>query len=69
MTLLETVSELMALKSKHNVSNSCYNDLVKLMDKVLPTHHKLPKNLYHAKKMLAGLGIKYEKNEILERTW
>ena len=64
MTLLETVSELMALKLKHNVSNSCYNDFVKLMDKVLPNNHKLPKNLYCAKKMLARLGMKYEKFDV-----
>ena len=64
MTLLETVSELMALKSKHNVSNNYYNDLVKLMDKVLPNNHKLSKNLYRTKKMLAGLGMKYEKIDV-----
>ena len=64
MTLLESVSELMALKSKHNITNSCYNDFVKLMDKVLPNNHKLPKNLYYATKLLAGLGLKYEKIDV-----
>ena len=54
----------MAIKSKHNISNSAYNDFVKLMDDVLLENHKLPKNLYFAKKILAGLGMKYEKIDV-----
>ncbi|WVZ84343.1 hypothetical protein U9M48_031384 [Paspalum notatum var. saurae] len=54
----------MSIKSKHNISNSGYNDIVKLMDEVLPTNHKLLKNLYFAKKIMAGLGMKYEKIDV-----
>ena len=54
----------MSIKSKHNISNTAYNDIVKLIDDILPENHKLPKNLYFAKKILAGLGMKYEKIDV-----
>ncbi|WVZ85017.1 hypothetical protein U9M48_031981 [Paspalum notatum var. saurae] len=60
-TVLDTVSRLMAIKSKHNISNSCFNDITELVSEVIPSDHKLPKNLYFAKKMMADLGMKYEK--------
>jgi hypothetical protein len=34
------------------------------MGEVLPENHKLPKNMYFAKKMLAGLGMTYEKIDV-----
>ncbi|WVZ50154.1 hypothetical protein U9M48_001437 [Paspalum notatum var. saurae] len=63
-TLLQTLTRLMSIKSKHNISNTAYNDFVKLIDDILPKNHKLPKNLYFAKKILAGLGMKYEKIDV-----
>ncbi|WVZ74996.1 hypothetical protein U9M48_023104 [Paspalum notatum var. saurae] len=63
-TVLDTVSRLMAIKSKHNISNSCFNDITELVSEVIPSDHKLPKNLYFAKKMMAGLGMKYEKIDV-----
>ena len=64
MSVLGTLTRLMAIKSKHNISNSAYNDIVQLMGEVLPENHKLPKNMYFAKKMLAGLGMTYEKIDV-----
>ncbi|WVZ65007.1 hypothetical protein U9M48_014441 [Paspalum notatum var. saurae] len=63
-TMLDTVSRLMAIKSKHNISNSCFNDITELVFDVIPSDHKLPKNLYFTKKMMAGLGMKYEKIDV-----
>ncbi|WVZ61404.1 hypothetical protein U9M48_011283 [Paspalum notatum var. saurae] len=63
-TVLDTVSRLMAIKSDHNISNRCFNDIAKLVSDVIPSDHKLPKNLYYAKKMMAGLGMKYEKIDV-----
>ncbi|WVZ97968.1 hypothetical protein U9M48_043463 [Paspalum notatum var. saurae] len=63
-TLLQTLTRLMSIKSKHNISNTAYNDIVKIIDDILPENHKLPKNLYFAKKILAGLGKKYEKIDV-----
>ncbi|WVZ85079.1 hypothetical protein U9M48_032037 [Paspalum notatum var. saurae] len=63
-TVLDTVSRLMAIKSKHNISNSCSNDITELVFEVIPSDHKLPKKLYFAKKMMAGLGMKYEKIDV-----
>ncbi|WVZ95184.1 hypothetical protein U9M48_040981 [Paspalum notatum var. saurae] len=54
----------MAIKSKHNISNSCFNDITELVSEVIPSDHKLPKNLYFAKKMMAGLGMKYKKIDV-----
>ncbi|WVZ80513.1 hypothetical protein U9M48_027983 [Paspalum notatum var. saurae] len=62
--MLDTVSRLMAIKSKHNILNSCFNDITELVSEVIPSDHKLPKNLYFAKKMMAGLGMKYEKIDV-----
>ena len=55
---------LLAIKSDHNISNSCFNDMVKLVSEVIPSDHKLPKNLYFTKKMMADLGMKYEKIDV-----
>jgi hypothetical protein len=51
----------MAMKSKYNFSNNCYNDIVKLIIDLLPPNHKMPKNLYQSKKFVSGLGMNYEK--------
>ncbi|WVZ93491.1 hypothetical protein U9M48_039466 [Paspalum notatum var. saurae] len=63
-TVLDMVSRLMTIKSKHNISNSCFNDITELVSEVIPSDHKLLKNLYLAKKMMAGLGMKYEKIDV-----
>jgi hypothetical protein len=67
MTVLQTVTRLMSMKSKYNFSNKCYNDFVKLLTEVLPPNHKMPKDMYQSKKMLAGLGLEYEKIDVCEQ--
>jgi hypothetical protein len=64
VTLLSFIIRLMAIKSKYFFSNSCYNELVKLISDILPKPHKVSKDMYHPKKLLFGLGMKYERIDL-----
>jgi hypothetical protein len=64
VTLLAFVTWLMAIKSNFFFSNSCYNELLKLIEDVLPNPNKLPKDIYHSKKLVKGLGVDYEKIDV-----
>jgi hypothetical protein len=57
VTLLAFVTRLMAIMSKFFFSNNCYNELLKLIGDVLPNPNKLPKDMYHSKKLVKGLGM------------
>jgi hypothetical protein len=61
LTVLQAVTRLMAMKSKYNFSNQCYNDIVKLIIDLIPMKHNMSKDLYQSKKIMAGLGMNYEK--------
>jgi hypothetical protein len=54
VTLLTFVTQLMAIKSKFFFSNNWYNELLKLIGDVLSNHNKLPKDMYHSKKLVKG---------------
>jgi hypothetical protein len=62
--LLAFITQLMAIKSKYFFSNNCYNDLMKLINDILPKPHKVPKDMYQSKKMMSALGLKYEKIDV-----
>jgi hypothetical protein len=49
------------MKSKYSFSDNCYNDIVKLIIDLIPSNHNMPKDLYHCKKIVAGLGMNYQK--------
>jgi hypothetical protein len=57
----------MVMKSKYNFSNQCYNDIVKLIIDLIPSKNNMLKDLYQSKKIVAGLGIKYEKIDVYEK--
>jgi hypothetical protein len=57
----------MGMKSKYNFSNQCYNNIMKLIIDLIPTKHNMPKDLYQSKKIVAGLGMNYEKIDVCER--
>jgi hypothetical protein len=57
VTVLQAVTRLMAMKSKYNFSNNCYNDIVKLIIDLISSNHNMPKDLYHCKKIVASLGM------------
>jgi hypothetical protein len=67
VTILQAVTHLMAMKSKHNFSNQCYNDIVKLIIDLIPTKHNMSKDLYQSKKIVSGLGMNYEKIDVCEK--
>jgi hypothetical protein len=56
----------MAIKSKFFFSNNCYNELLKLVGDVLLNPNKLPKDMYHSKKLVMGLGMNYEKIDVCQ---
>jgi hypothetical protein len=67
VTVLQAVTRLMAMKSKYNFSNQCYNDIVKLIIYLIPTKHNMPKDLYQSKKIVSGLSMNYEKIDVCEK--
>jgi hypothetical protein len=67
VTVLQTVTHLMVMKSKYNFSNQCYNDIVKLIIDLLPMKHNMPKDLYQSKKIVSGLGMNYKKIDVCEQ--
>jgi hypothetical protein len=68
LTILQAVTHLMGLKSKYNFSNQCYNNIVKLIIDIFPAKHNMPKDLYQSKKIVASLGMDYEKIDVCERS-
>jgi hypothetical protein len=67
VTVLQAVTCLMAMKSKYNFLNQCYNDIIKLIIDFIPTKHNMPKDLYESKKIVAGLSMNYEKIDVCEK--
>jgi hypothetical protein len=54
----------MAIKSKFFFSNNCSNDLLKLIGDVPLNPKKPPKDMYHSKKLIEGLGMDYERIDL-----
>jgi hypothetical protein len=67
VTVLQVVTHLMAMKLKYNISNQCYNDIVKLIIDLIPIKHDMTKDLYNSKKIVAGLGMNYEKIDVCKK--
>ncbi|WVZ79899.1 LOW QUALITY PROTEIN: hypothetical protein U9M48_027424 [Paspalum notatum var. saurae] len=61
VSVLAFVTRLIAIKSKYFFSNNCFSDFLQLIRDVLLQPHKLPKDMYHCKKLTKSLGIGYEK--------
>jgi hypothetical protein len=57
----------MVMKLKYNLSNQCYNDIVKLIIDLIPVKHNMSKDLYQSKKIVADLGMNYEKIDVCEK--
>jgi hypothetical protein len=68
VTVLAFVTRLMAIKSKFFFSNNFYNELLKLIANVLLNPNKLPKDMYHSKKLVKGLGMDYEKIDVCQNS-
>ena len=61
---LTAVTRLMGIKSRHNVSAECINNLLKLICDILPEGHKMPSNMYECKCLLSGLKMPYNKIDV-----
>jgi hypothetical protein len=66
VTILQAVTRLMVMMSKYSFSNNCYNDIVKLIIDLIPSNRNMPNDLYHYKKIVAGLGMNYQKIDACE---
>jgi hypothetical protein len=66
VTILQVVTRLMVMKSKYSFSNNYYNNIVKLIIDTIPSNRNMPKDLYHCKKIVAGLGMNYQKIDACE---
>jgi hypothetical protein len=55
LTVLQAVTYLMAMKSKYNFSNQCYNDIMKLIIDLISLKHNMSKDLYQSKRLLPVL--------------
>jgi hypothetical protein len=59
----------MGMKSKYNFSNQCYNDIMKLIIDLIPVKHNMLKVLYQSKKIIASVGMNYEKIDVCEKNY
>jgi hypothetical protein len=64
VSVLAFVTRIISIKSKFTFSNKCYKELLRLFSDVLPSNHKMPKNMYQFKKLLSALGMEYEKIDV-----
>jgi hypothetical protein len=56
----------MGMKLKYNFLNQYYNDIVKLIIDVILVKRNMPKDLYQSKKIVANLGMNYEKIDVCQ---
>jgi hypothetical protein len=64
VSVLAFMTCIMSIKSKFTFSNKCYKELLSLISNVLPSNHKMPKDMHQSKKKLFALGIEYEKIDV-----
>ncbi|XP_057436487.1 uncharacterized protein LOC130728921 [Lotus japonicus] len=55
--MLSASLKALSLKADYGLSKGCFNEWVKFMSDALPNGNCMPKNLYHAKKTVAELGL------------
>jgi hypothetical protein len=49
INVLAFVTRITSIKSKFAFSNKCYKELLRLFSDVLPSNHKMPKDMYQSK--------------------
>jgi hypothetical protein len=64
VSILAFVTRITSIKSKFAFSNKCYKELLSLFSDVLPSNHKMLKDMYQSKKLLFALGMEYEKIDV-----
>jgi hypothetical protein len=61
VSVLAFMTHLTAIKSKFTFSNKCYKELLSLFSDVLPSNHKMLKDMYQSKTLLSTLSMEYKK--------
>jgi tRNA A37 N6-isopentenylltransferase MiaA len=64
VNVLTFVTRITSIKSKFAFSNKCYKELLSMFNDVLPSNHKILKDMYQSKKLLSALGMEYEKIDV-----
>jgi hypothetical protein len=64
VSILTFITRVMSIESKFAFSNKCYKELLRLFSDVLPSNHKILKDMYQSKKLLSALGMEYEKIDV-----
>jgi hypothetical protein len=64
VSILTFITRITSIKSKFTFSNKCYKKLLRLFSDVLPSNHKMPKDMYQSTKLLSALGMEYEKIDV-----
>jgi hypothetical protein len=62
--VLAFVTHIMSIKLKFAFSNKCYKELLSLVSDVLPSNHKMMKDMHQSKKLLSTLGMEYKKVDV-----
>ena len=61
---LDAITRLLAVKSQFSTSIACFDAFLSVFSTLLPDGHKLPANLYEAKKLISALNMPYEKIDV-----
>jgi hypothetical protein len=46
VSILTFITHITSIKSKFTFSNKCYKEILRLFSNVLPSNHKMPKDMY-----------------------
>jgi hypothetical protein len=66
VSVIAFMIRLTSIKSKFAFLNKYYKELLSLFSDVLPSNHKMSKDMYQSKKLLSALGMEYEKIDACE---
>jgi hypothetical protein len=64
LSILAFFTRITSIKSKIAFSNKCCKELLSLFSDVLPSNHKMLKDIYQSKKLLSALSMEYEKIDV-----
>jgi hypothetical protein len=62
--ILSAVTRCLDLKSKHNMSQACFDGMMSLIKSMLPENNNLPENFYQSKRMVKTLGMAYKRIDV-----
>jgi hypothetical protein len=69
VSVLAFMTHHTTIKSKFTFSNKCYKEPLSLFNDVLPSNHKMSKDMYQSKKLLSALSMEYKKIDACKDNW